>query len=117
MPAGLGKYGRGSKRKPVVINSQAHKARSAAAKMGPICRMRRLKAGNHSCAMARRSATARKFQRNTKYERVSVGGSVFETNQCVAIQMRLATGTGSHVRHRFVSRSAATSPRVASLLA
>ena len=64
--AGPGKYGSGSKRNPEVITSQAHKVRSAAAKIGPIWRMRLLKAGNQSCAMARRSATARKFQRNTK---------------------------------------------------
>src|SRR4051794_33805920 len=78
-PAGLGKYGSGSNRKPEVINSQAHNVRRATAKIGPACRIRRLKAGNHNCAIARRSDTARKFQRKTKYDRVSTGGSVFET--------------------------------------
>src|SRR5256714_8796638 len=114
--AGPGKYGSGSQRNPDVITSQAHNVRSAAAKIGPIWRMRLLKAGNQSCATARRSATARKFQRNTKYERVSTGGSVFETNQCTARQMRFATRTGSQVRHRFGSSFAATSASVAFVL-
>src|SRR5438477_7252676 len=65
-PAGLGKYGKGSKRKPEVITSHRHISKTAAAIIGHMCRSQRFRGGQKGCTTAAARAETRMTPSNSE---------------------------------------------------